>query len=133
MANTVTNLLASGAYFQVLPSAARIADPDTQEFQVDRRGFGPRGLVLVIDSTAISATPALTVTVSGVDRVSGKVYTILASAVIATAVTTVLKVGPGLTAAAGLVANDQVPPVFRVTCTHGDADSITYSIGGMLI
>jgi hypothetical protein len=133
MANTITNILASGAYFQVLPSAARIADPDTQEFQVDRRGYGPRGLVLVIDATAVTATPALTVTVSGVDRVSGKVYTILASTAIATAVTTILKIGPGLTAAANLVANDQIPPVFRITCAHGDADSITYSIGGMLV
>jgi hypothetical protein len=133
MANVIRDLPSSASYFEVLPSAARTTAPDTQEFRVDRRGFGPTSLVLTIDATAITATPALTVTVSGVDPVSGKIYTILASTAIATAVTTVLKIGPGLTAAANLVANDVLPPNFRITCAHGDSDSITYSVGGMLV
>lgn len=132
MANVIRDQLAAGLWFEVLPSAARTTAPDTQEFVVDRRGFNPNGLVLVIDVTAVTATPSITVTVSGVDRVSGKVYTILASAAITATGTVVLKIGPGLTAAASLVANDLVPPVFRVSVAHGDADSITYSIGGML-
>lgn len=132
MANVIRELLASTPCFEVLPSAARTTAPDTQEFQVDRRGFSPSGLILTIDATAITATPALTVTVSGVDRTSGKLYTILASTAIATAVTTVLKINAGV--AAGATATLEVlPSVFRVTCTHGDSDSITYSIGGMLI
>lgn len=134
MANVIRKLLTDSMYFEVLPSEARTTDPDTQEFEMSGRGYDyTGGLVLIIDATAVTATPALTVTVSGVDRVSGKLFTILASAVIATAVTTVLKIGPGLTAAANLVVNDRIPPVFRITCAHGDADSITYSIGGMLV
>jgi hypothetical protein len=43
--------------------------------------------------------------------------------------TTVLKVGPGLTAAANLVANDMIPSIWRVIVTHGDTDSATYSVG----
>lgn len=132
MANQIRKLATDAATFEVLPSAARTADPDTIEFELSGRGYEYSGLVLVIDATAVTATPALTVTVSGVDRVSGKLFTILASTAIATAVTTVLKIGPGLTAAANLVANDRLPPIFRVTCSHGDADSITYSVGGML-
>lgn len=133
MPTNIRKLASDSMYFEVLPSAARTTDPDPQEFELAGRGYEyTGGLVLVIDATAVTATPALTVTVSGVDRVSGKLYTILASVAIATAVTTVLKIGPGLTAAANTVANDRLPPVFRVTCTHGDADSITYSIGGML-
>lgn len=133
MANATLPLMANASYFEVLPSAARTTAPDTQEFALDRRGFSGSGLVLTIDATAVTATPALTVTVSGVDRVSGKIYTILQSAVIATAVTTVLKINVGATVAANLATNEALPPVFRITCAHGDSDSITYSIGGMLV
>lgn len=129
MANVIARLGAQDGAFPILASAARTAAPDTQEFEV----FGTiRGLVVVIDATAVTATPALTVTIAGVDRRSGKLFTLLASAAIATVSTVTLRVGAGLTAAADLVANDLVPPVFRVTCTHGDSDSITYSINGFL-
>ncbi|WP_055563609.1 hypothetical protein [Streptomyces atriruber] len=133
MANNIRQLTAGSTYFQVMASAARTATPDTEEFEITGRGYEYSGLHLIIDATAVTATPALTVTVSGVDRVSGKTYTILQSAVIATAVTTVLRIGVGLTPAANTVASDSLPPVFRVTAAHGDADSITYSIGGMLV
>lgn len=133
MANVIRELLASAPYFEVLPSTARTTAPDTQEFQVDRRGFGPSGLVLTIDATVITATQTLTVTVSGVDRVSGKLYTVLASTAIATASTVILRIGAGLTAAGGLVANDVIPPVFRVSVAAGNGLTATYSIGGMLV
>lgn len=129
MANVVNRLGPGDRAFTVLASAARTATPDTQEFEF----AGPvRGLHLVIDVTAVAATPSITVTVSGVDRRSGKVYTLLASAAITATGTTVLRIGPALTAAANLVANDVVPPIFRVTVAHGDADSITYSVAGQL-
>lgn len=133
MANTIRKLTTDSMSFEVLPSAARTTDPDTQEFELLGRGYEYNGLDLIIDATAVTSTPALTVTVAGVDRVSGKLFTILASTAIATAVTTVLKIGPGLTPAANLAANDRLPPIFRVTCVHGNANSITYSIGGMLV
>lgn len=125
MANIVSRQ--SRGPFAVLPSAARTATPDTYEFEHDGSA-----LHLVVDVTAVTATPSITVTVAGVDRVSGKTYTLLASAAITGTGTTVLKIGRGLTAAANSVANDVLPPVFRVTVTHGDADSITYSVAGLL-
>lgn len=133
MANDITYVSAAAPYFTVLPSAARTASPNTQQFSIDRRGFSPQGLIITIDATAVTATPQLTVTINRVDPVSGKVVALLVSTVIATAVTTVLRIGPGLTPAANLVVNDLVPPVFRIDCVHGDSDSITYSVGGMLI
>lgn len=129
MANVIGRLLGRGP-FTVLPSAARTASPDTMEFEA--LGVDYHGVHLVIDVTAVTATPSVTVTIQGVDRLSGKVYTILASAAITATGTTVLKVGAGLTAAANLVANDLLPPVFRITVAHGDADSITYSVAGQL-
>lgn len=124
MANNING--GAGRSFQVWASAARTATPDTEEWEIPA---GARYMHVVIDATASAATPSVVFTVSGVDRVSGKVYTLLASAAITGAGTTVLRIGPGLTAAANLVANDALPPVIRFTATHGDADSLTYSVG----
>lgn len=92
-----------------------------------------RGLHVVIDVTAASATPSVVFTIQGKDEVSGQYYTLLASAAITGVGTTVLRVYPGLTAAANLVANDVLPKTWRVLATHADADSITYSVGACLI
>lgn len=112
-----------------LASAARTASVDS----ADLTNYNAKGLHLVIDVTAITATPGITVTVQGKDALSGKYYTILASASITTVSTTVLKVHPGLTAAANAAANDILPRTWRVSVVNADADSITYSIGYSLV
>lgn len=119
----------AGLSFAVYTSAARTGTPDTMEFELPQ---GSTYGVFVIDTTAIGAAPSTTFTVSGVDRLSGKVYTIIASVAIVGVGTVVLRVGPGLTAAANLVVNDFLPPVIRITATHGNANSHTYSVAGMV-
>lgn len=84
---------------------------------------------IVIDVTAVTATPSVVFTIQGKDKVSGEYYTILASSAITTTGTTVLKVGAGLAASANSVANDVLPNIWRVIATHADADSIIYSVG----
>lgn len=112
-----------------LASAARTASVDS----ADLTNYNARGLHLVIDATAVTLTPSITVTIQGKDALSGKYYTILAAAAITTVSTVVLKVYPGLTAAANLVASDVLPRTWRVSVVAGDADSITYSVGYSLI
>lgn len=69
-----------------------------------------RGCIIYINVTSLTGT--LTVTLQGVDPGSGSaVYTVLASAAIASTGLTVLRVYPGLTAAANAVANDVMPAV----------------------
>lgn len=133
MANVVRSLLMGAPYFEVLPSAARTTSPDTQEFRVDRRGVAPTALILTIDVTAITSTPSITVTINRVDPVSGKVTALLASAALTAAGTTVLKIGPHIAASANAVAQDYMPPVFRVDVVHANGNSITYSVGGQLV
>jgi hypothetical protein len=62
------------------------------------------GLMVFINVTAV--TGSVTVTIKNVDPVSGATATVLASAAIAATGLTVLKVYPGLTAAANATAND---------------------------
>jgi hypothetical protein len=86
----------------------------------DLENLGGRFAHVVINITAITGTaPTATFTVQGKDAISGSYYTILASTALNTAATTVLRIGPGLTAAANLVANDVIPKTFRVIMTAG--------------
>jgi hypothetical protein len=98
--------------------------------------FG-RGLHVVVDITAgTGTTPTLTVTVEGKDPASGKYYTLLASSAIAagTPGTTVLKVYPGLTAAANAAANDILPRNWRVkTAIAGTTPAVTATVSAHVI
>lgn len=118
----------------VFASQARAADATSDEFKI---GGGPvQGLELIIDVTAVSATPSVVFTIQGYDPTSGKPWTILASAAV-TATTptnpTVLRVHPELTASANAIAKDMIPNYFRVFADHADSDSITYSVVAHLI
>lgn len=118
-----------GAYhnerIKVLPSAARTASVNSD----DQENIEGRGVKLVVDVTAVTATPSITVTIQGKDHVSGKYYDILESAAITATGTTVLTVFPGIAATANEAASDVLPRDWRVEVTHADTDSITYSIG----
>jgi hypothetical protein len=92
-----------------------------------------RGCHMVIDCTAIASSPSVVFTIQGSDPLSGKFYTILASAAIVAAGTTILRVYPGLTAVTNVTVSDVLPPRWRVIATHGNANSITYSVGALLI
>lgn len=133
MANNIRYATSSASYFEVLPTLARTVTPNSQEFEITGRGYEYSGLNLIIDITAVTSVPVITVTVDGVDRVSGKTFNLITSAALITTGTTVLKIGVGLTPAANTVVNTQLPPIFRITVTHGTADSATYSVGGMLV
>ena len=111
-------------WYTLAASAARTAT-DTFEAQ----NYHGRYLTVVIDVTAVAATPSVVFTIQGVDPLSAKAYTLLASAAVTATGTTVLHVGPGLTAAANAVANLPVPYNWQLLATHADADSITYSVG----
>src|ERR1043165_4748093 len=111
---------------EIFPSAARTATVSSGWF-TNPDGF--RGLHVTIDCTAIVSSPSVTFTIQGLDRTSGKVYTILAGAASTGTGTTVLRVYPGLTASANVTANDVLPRDWRVTATHGNGNSITYSVG----
>jgi len=120
-----------GKHATVYASAARTATPTAVTFQAGRYNF----LHLVIDVTAIASTPSVVCTVDGLDPVSGKYYNLLTSAALTESgspYTRVLKIGPGLPVTANVSANDILPDTIRVTMTHADTDSITYSVGANL-
>lgn len=110
-------------------SAARTATPTAVTLRTGRY----RGLKLFIDVTAIAATPSVVVTIDMVDSLSGATKTLLTGAAITGTGQTVLTIYPGVTVAANVAVSDVLPEAIKVTLTHGDTDSITYTVAAHLI
>ena len=113
---------------QIYASAARTATPTAVE--VNTRRF--RSMVVVFDATAITSTPSVTIALDRKDNASGKYINILTSAAIATVSTNTIRIGLGLPVTANVSANEPLPNVVRVTITHGNANSITYTVSAHL-
>ncbi len=110
-------------------SVARTATPTAAEFNAS----GYHGLHLVIDVTAVTATPSVVPTVDFYDELSGKWCNLLTGSAITATGTTVLKIYPGITAAANAAASDVVHGRLRLAMAHGDSDSATYTAAVHLI
>lgn len=108
----------------IYPSEPRTSTPTAVEFSVKHS----LGAVVLINVTAVTATPTITVGVEGIDPVSGGTWTIITSAGITSTGLTPMRIRPGLGNAAGVSAGDLMPETIRVTSTHSDGDSITYSV-----
>lgn len=114
----------------VYPSLARTT---LQNGATINDGNHPRlGGLFFFNATAIGAAPSVTPTIQGFDPGSGLWYDILVGAAKTATGLTILRVYPGMTAAANLVANDFLPPQWRINVAVGNADSMTYSITALL-
>ncbi len=112
----------------VFASAARTSTPTAVILDTDSATH----ICLVIDVSAESDTPSVVFDIDFYDSIGDTYTTLLASAAVATVSVVILKVGPGLTAVTNLVAEALLPGQLRVTATHGDADSITYTVAAYL-
>lgn len=109
-------------------TAARTATPTPAPYDCGYAG----GITVVIDVTAITSTPSVTPQVEAFDVRSGKWYALLTGVPVVAVGTTVLHVFPGATPAANVAANAPLTEQVRVTMTHGNANSITYTVSGHL-
>ena len=108
----------------VFTSAARTATSS-----VDWAGnMSCKGIELFIDVTAAAGMPSVVFTINNLDPNSGKTRTIITSAAITGTGTTILRVYPGVTTSANLAVSDFISPFGRITATHANTDSITYSV-----
>lgn len=106
-------------------SAARTATTVSDSL-VNRYG---REIDIVLDVTVRGGSSSIVMTIDYLDAASGKYVNLLTGAAVVSVSTNRYRVHPNLTAATNLIAQAQLPRVFRITITHGNADSITYSVG----
>lgn len=92
-----------------------------------------KGVIVTIDVTVATTDASVVYTIQGKDELSGKYYTILASAAIATVSTVKLYVYPGSAVTTNLAANHSLPRVWRVIATASDAKSVTASVGAVVL
>ena len=113
----------------LLASAARTAAINSADFV----NYNARGIHIITDISALTATGQITVTLEGKDPISGNYYDLLIGATLTTTGTSILKLYPGITASANASASDILPRDFRVSVAVANAVSITYSIAGVLV
>lgn len=134
LAFALLSALAGGAYAQntgkvLLASAARTAASVNTADQLNQTG---KGAVVVIDVTTFTSG-TYTFTVQGRDPASGKYYTILASAALGATGTVIMRIYPGLTAAANVTASDVLPTAWRVSAAGASSPNMVFSVGVMVI
>lgn len=112
----------------ILASAARTATTISATFTNPNH----RAAHFIIVVTAVTATPSVVFNIEGFDEASATWYPLLIPLAIDSVGTTVLKIGIGFTPVPNLTANNLIPFSYRVNAVHGDADSITYSVGANL-
>ncbi len=111
----------------VFSSASRTATVSSPDL------YAGKGAHVVLDMTAVSGTPSITVTIEGKDNVSGKYYPILVSGAITAVSTNVLQVYPGVAETANVNESSFLPTNWRITVTHSTTDAVTYSVGASVI
>jgi len=119
--------------FQILASAARTATPTIAVITSATLTVSTKAMTdlqVIIDVTATAATPSVQPALQAQDPVSSKWYDLVASIAAITATgTTVLSFGENTPVVANLSNQGFIPDNIRLTLTHDDADSITYSVG----
>ncbi len=110
--------------YEVFSSTARTATVSSSKFE----GAGARTLTLALDVTADPGTASVVFTVERYNPVGNDWTTILTSAAITAVGNTVWVIDPAITVVANVTASTSVPFTWRVTATHADAESITYSL-----
>ncbi|HEY1772443.1 MAG TPA: hypothetical protein VGH91_04545 [Gammaproteobacteria bacterium] len=76
-------------------------------------------LKIYISGAPTGTTPTMTVTIQGVDIVSGQKWTILASVALNAAGFTVLTVYPGAAVSSNVSANDEIPANLNINVAFG--------------
>lgn len=113
----------------IYASAARTATPTAVEVAVRRA----KSLVVVLDATVHAVSAALTITIDRKDSTSGKYINILTSASITAVSTNTIRVALGAPVTANVSASEPLPDVVRIGVTHGNANSVTYSVSAHLV
>lgn len=97
------------------------------ETGADQTNYNGRGIHLILNVTSIMGAPSIVLKIEG-KSASGVYYTLLEGLPVTATGTHIYKVMPWATPIANEASADLLPRTWRVVVTHGNADSITYSV-----
>lgn len=113
------------------PIQPLVTETNQNDHQLEFGVLGADGLSVVVNISANTGAILLTVTVLGI-LPDGTTYPLGASAALAATGVVVLRFGPSLLGVANLTFNTLVPDRILVQTTHGNANSVSYAITGVL-
>lgn len=99
----------------------------------DQTNYNSRGVVVVLDATAVNAVGSFTLSIQGKDAASGKYFTLLTGAAVSTVSTNVYTLYPGVTVAANAAVSNVLPRIWRVVATYNSGTNLTFTVGASLI
>lgn len=110
----------------VLGSASRTTTQTSQTFT----NYMARGVTVILDTTVnAGGLGSITLTINGVDPVSGKTFLLLSGAAVTTVTTNRYTVYPsGIAAVANVTAVDALPYQWNIVVTANNANPMTYSV-----
>lgn len=109
----------------LLTSVARTATPSSPVFAPGRH----RIVTVTIKTSAAGSSPSTVPTIEVYDAASDSWIVVLTGVAITATGTVELSVGPNAVAATNLAANTSLAPYMRVTMTHGNGTTHTYTVG----
>lgn len=119
----------------IFASAARTATVVSAQSRIPGGPGGQySGLAVIVDTTAVGVTPSVTFAVETSSGTGDAFASALTSAAVTAVGSTVLIVHPSVpTARANALSLGPLEIFWRVTATHGNATTITYSITAFLL
>ncbi len=119
-------MLSTDVTQELLASVARTADVTT----VAQRNEFYSGILVVVDVTAVAATPSVVPTFRYRDSVVAKQITLLAATALTGTGTAIYLIAPNAAADGGITAAVAMtmPRDWDLFMNHADADSITYQV-----
>lgn len=99
----------------------------------DQTNHTGRGVIVVLDATAVTGAGSFTLTIQGKDAASGKYYTLLTGAPVSTVSTNVYTLYPGVTVAANAAVSAPLPRTWRVVATYNSGTNLTFTVGASVL
>lgn len=127
----------TGKLVTLMTTSGRSADVGSSDVTNFGETTNVRGAYIILNATAITASPRITLSVQAKDAVSGNYQSVFTSTTGLTAAgTQTFLLYPGIGSAAGNITQVQslpLPIYWRVYIDHDDSDTITYTVGAQLL
>jgi len=105
----------------------------TTQTSTQQTNYNGRGAIIIFTMIDASASPSVTLSITGVEPVTGSTWTILTGSAITANGVHVYRVYPSLTAVANTTASDIIPRTWEVTATANNSNSGTYKVNAIIM
>lgn len=111
-------------------NASNVTTTQTSGLQTN---YNARGAIIVLDMIDASASPSITLSVLGVEPVTGTTWTILTGVAVTANGASVYRIYPGLIPISNATVNDILPRSWQIQVVANNANSATYMVCAIIM